>query len=131
MGDAHWREILLIVALLVLVSAACGRPPQDTVSVSGVALAGPVCPVETNPPDPACAPRPVVGAVVAAVSDSGERVEATTGPEGEFSFELAPGQYEVVAEPAAGLMETPGPLEVEVGSGPVDLGVLLYDTGIR
>ena len=32
--------------------------------IAGVATAGPVCPVEKNPPDPACAPRPVDGAVL-------------------------------------------------------------------
>ena len=120
------------MALLILASVgSCGRSPELTFPVSGVAMAGPVCPVETNPPDPACAPRPVVGAIVVAVSESGERFEATTGPEGKFSLDLGNGRYEVVAQPAAGLMATPTPVEIEVVSMPVDLGVLFYDTGIR
>ncbi len=120
------------MALLILASVgSCGRSPEPTFPVSGVAMAGPVCPVETNPPDPACAPRPVVGAAVVAVSESGERFEATTGPDGEFSLALANGRYEVVGQPAAGLMGTPAPVEIEVVSMPIDLGVLLYDTGIR
>lgn len=120
-----------MAVLILAFVGSCGRSPELTFSVSGVAVAGPVCPVETNPPDPACAPRPVVGASVVAVSATGERFEATTGPEGEFSLDLANGRYEVVAQPAAGFMGTPDPVEIEVVSMPVDLGVLLYDTGIR
>jgi hypothetical protein len=96
-----------------------------------MALAGPVCPVETNPPDPECAPRPVVGAVVLAISGSGDQVEVTTGPDGRFSFDLAAGRYRIVAQPVEGLMGTPEPVEVEAASGSVDVGVLIYDTGIR
>jgi len=110
---------------------ACGRGPEAGVVISGIALAGPVCPVETNPPDPACAPRPVAGAMVVAVSESGDQAEATTGPDGRFSFDLAAGHYQIVAQPAEGLMGTPEPVEVEAASGSVDVGVLMYDTGIR
>ena len=118
--------------LLVVLSMACGRGPEAGIVISGMALAGPVCPVETNPPDPACAPRPVVGAMVHAVSESGDRVEVTTGPDGRFSFDVAAGRrYQIVAQPFEGLMGTPEPLEVEAASGSVDVGVLLYDTGIR
>ena len=90
-----------------------------------------MCPVETNPPDPACAPRPVAGAVVVAVAESGDRVETTTGPDGRFSFDLAAGRYQIVALPAEGLMGTPEPVDVEAASGSIDVGVLMYDTGIR
>ena len=127
-----WRRKLLAGTLLTVLSVtACGGAPESGVVVSGMALAGPVCPVETNPPDPACAPRPVVGAIVLAVSDSGESVESTTGPDGQFSFVLPPGLYEIIAQSAAGLMGTPPPFQVEVLTLPVDLGVLMYDTGIR
>jgi hypothetical protein len=96
-----------------------------------MALAGPVCPVETNPPDPACAPRPVVDASILAISDSGEMVESRTEDDGRFSFVLAPGRYEITAQPVEGLMGTPQPFEVEVLAESVDLGVVMYDTGIR
>ena len=122
----------MTVALLTVVSAgACGQAPEPGFVVSGIALAGPVCPVETNPPDPACAPRPVVDAILLAVADSGEVVEATTGADGQFSFVLTPGRYEISAQPAEGLMGAPQPFEVEVVAAPLDLGVLTYDTGIR
>ncbi len=117
--------------MFFVLSMACGREPEVGIVISGTALAGPVCPVETNPPDPACAPRPVVGATVLAVSASGDRVEVTTAPDGRFSFDLAAGRYQIVAQPAEGLMGAPEPVEVEAASGSVDVGVLLYDTGIR
>lgn len=126
-----WRQIVLIALLTALVVAACGQPPEAGVLVFGIALAGPVCPVETNPPDPSCAPRPVGDATVLAVSDSGNVVEATTGANGRFSFVLAPGRYEITAQPVEGLMGAPQPVDVEVLAEQVDLGVLMYDTGIR
>ena len=116
---------------MALLSVSCSREPEAGITVSGLAEAGPVCPVETNPPDPACAPRPVVGAVVVAVGESGDRFEATTGPDGRFSFDLPAGRYEIIAEPANGLMGTPEPIEVVVVAEPIDVGVLMYDTGIR
>ena len=42
--------------------------------IRGVALAGPVCPVETVPPDPNCAARPVAGAVILVRDGSGSEV---------------------------------------------------------
>ena len=99
--------------------------------MSGVALAGPVCPVETNPPDPECAPRPVIGATLLAIAASGEEVPSTTDANGQFSFVLTPGHYEIVAQPAEGLMGIPAPIQVEVAAAAIDLGVLMYDTGIR
>ena len=121
---------MLTVVLTTLPAVACGRAPEPGVVVSGMAMAGPVCPVETNP-DPACAPRPVVDATVLALSDSGAVVDSRTGHDGRFRFVLAPGRYQIIAQPAEGLMGVPPPLDVEVLSEPLDVGVLMYDTGIR
>lgn len=123
------RTGLVVVSLLL---AACSNTQVATFEVSGVALAGPTCPVETEPPDPACAPRPVVGAVIEAL-DSSDSIEgsAVTGNDGSFTFSLPAGDYTIVSQPAEGLMGVPSPLEVTVVDGPVDLGVLEYDTGIR
>lgn len=116
---------------LILV-AACGETQVATFDVSGVALAGPICPVETDPPDPACAPRPVVGAVIEAI-DSSDSVQASavTGIDGTFTLSLPAGDYIIVPQPAEGLMGVASPVEVVVSDSPVDLGVLEYDTGIR
>jgi hypothetical protein len=103
-------------------------------SSCGTALAGPTCPVERDPPDPDCAERPVAGAElrVVAIEGGAEVATVTTGADGAFSVELPPGRYRVVAQPVAGLMAAPAPVEVTLvaGQSPGPI-VLAYDTGIR
>ena len=96
------------------------------------ALAGPTCPVETVPPDPACAPRPVPNAVVTIVGDAGvqERPIILDGA-GQAFVPLEPGVYTVNAQGAAGLMNGPEAQRVVVEDGNVSEVVLAYDTGIR
>src|SRR6266550_3737051 len=71
-----------------------GDPLPNPQSVSGRATAGPTCPVERNPPDPACAARPVAGAVLVIHDRAGAGVaRVTTDKDGRFSLTLAPGAY--------------------------------------
>jgi len=100
--------------------------------VRGTVTAGPTCPVETIPADPACAPRPVAGAVLVFTDAGGREVKrATSAQDGSFSVELPPGVYEVIARAVEGLMATPAPMEVEVEAGPPAELQVSYDTGIR
>jgi len=78
--------------ILIIVSAVACTAPAPSVSaevgtLEVTVLAGPVCPVETQEPDPACDPRPVAGAqlfvspgdgtdIVVAEATSGERLRA-------------------------------------------------------
>jgi hypothetical protein len=120
-----------VIVPILLVVTACSGPPVSGFEVSGIALAGPVCPVESLPPDPACAPRPVVGATVEAVDQAGTSLgSAVTDNEGRFTLTLPAGEYTIVAMPVDGLMGTPVPLDITV-AGSLDVGVLAYDTGIR
>lgn len=102
--------------------------------IIGTATAGPVCPVERNPPDPACAPRPVAGATVEVHGAGGMVIAtATTGADGSYRVAVPAGSVQVVAAPVAGLMRAPAPIDVVVPAGSsawvrVDLS---YDTGIR
>ena len=100
----------------------------------GTITAGPVCPVERNPPDPQCAPRPVGGAIVIATNASGEEIgRATSAADG--SYELVVGQTGtalLTAQPVAGLMGVPQPVSVALTSpSEVEHVDLSYDTGIR
>ena len=112
-----------------------GVPPPsgdqtDLVGIRGVASAGPTCPVQ-RPNDPNCVPRPVVGATIHVIDETGTEVALLeTDATGAFSVTLPPGRYQVRADPVEGLMVAPDPIVVEVSSGlaPVDLQ---YDTGIR
>jgi hypothetical protein len=100
--------------------------------IEGVALAGPVCPVETVPPDPACAPRPVGGAELVIRDRAGsEVVRAVTAADGTFFAELPAGEYVVEPQPVEGFMGTAGAVEVIVGDGAAVHVQLDYDTGIR
>ena len=125
------------MAALILTIAACanatGVPsPAPGTGLAITAAAGPTCPVETIPPDPACAPRPVAGAKVSILDAQGrEAATVVLDAKGSAAVALAAGTYVVRAQPAAGLMGTPGPMEVAVVDGTLTPVALSYDTGIR
>ncbi len=110
-----------------------GAPlPTDT-GLRGTVVAGPTCPVVTDPPDPSCAERPVEGAVLVVTTLDGTEVDrATSDAEGDFAIALAPGAYRLEPQPVEGLMGTPEPIEFSVEWGMLipELTVS-YDTGIR
>ena len=140
--DEHtWVYAVAPAGAVSIVSEAGDPVPADAwpshgsgtrTGIGGTATAGPVCPVERNPPDPSCAPRPVVGAVVVIRRASGaEAARVTTGADGAFFANVPPGVYVVEAQPAKGLMGTPGPQSVTVNEGVTSTIKLDYDTGIR
>jgi len=106
--------------------------PEAT-GARGKVTAGPTCPVVTNPPNPACAERPVGGAVLVFADASGREVaRVSSGADGTFSVALAPGTYRLTAEPVEGLMGTPSPMDVGIEAGqPMMELTVSYDTGIR
>ena len=111
------------------VSPAGGSP-----SVTGTVTAGPVCPVETVPPNPGCAPRPVAGAVIVATGADGQEVgRATTAADGSYQMVVGEtGTVTISALPVAGLMRVPAPMNVTLTSpGETERIDLQYDTGIR
>jgi hypothetical protein len=125
---------LAVIAFVAVLSACQDTASDETVVLQGTAVAGPVCPVEREPPDPDCAERPVAGAevVVLSVDRGAEVARLTTDASGAFSVTLAPGRYRLVAQPVDGLMAAPGPADVELVLGdPPEPVVLAYDTGIR
>jgi hypothetical protein len=124
------RVGLAIVVSVVL--AACGDDSSSTVSVSGYAHAGPMCPVASIPADPACADRPVEDAVMLVRNSSGVVIaEPRSGVDGTFVVELSPGSYTFMPQPVEGLMGTAPEQEVVVGTTPVTGLDFAYDTGIR
>ena len=96
------------------------------------ATAGPVCPVERVPPDPACAPKAVAGAVIVIRDAAGSEVaRATLDATGTAFVELPAGGYVVEPQPVEGLMGTAAPASATVLDGAGTPVVLAYDTGIR
>jgi hypothetical protein len=110
-----------------------GDPMPDKIDVSGMVTAGPTCPVETDPPNPACAERPVAGAELVILDQDGTEVlRATTLEDGTFTIQLVPGSYHLIPQPVAGLMGTAPPIDFVVDAGqPVSDLQVTYDTGIR
>ncbi len=145
------RTTLVAMSALILFVAACAgglvASPSPSpvpvpvtspgasggkIGISGIATAGPVCPVVRNPPDPGCAARPVGGAVIVVRDPAGSEVaRTTTAAEGSFFVELGPGGYVVEPQAVNGLMGTAPPQNVTVQDGMVSRIQLDYDTGIR
>jgi hypothetical protein len=110
-----------------------GDPLPAESGVSGTVTAGPTCPVVTDPPDPACADRPVAGAVLVVTDLAGVEVgRMTSDGDGTFALSLAPGAYRIEPQPVDGLMGTAAPVEffVVLGEPPSEVAIG-YDTGIR
>jgi hypothetical protein len=107
-----------------------GGPPR----VTGTISAGPVCAVESSPPDPQCAPRPVAGAVIVATDASGQEVgRATSAADGSYQLIVSEtGTVLITALPVAGLARSPAPVTVTLASpSEIERVDLEYDTGIR
>jgi hypothetical protein len=106
-----------------------GGPEPAHVTIALVA--GPVCPVERNPPNPGCARRPVANAQVVVHSPDGAVVaQGTSGNDGTVSFDLPAGAYYAEASPVQGLMRSPDAQAFSVVGG-TSVGLRFeYDTGI-
>jgi hypothetical protein len=128
----HWVYAVTRSGEVSLVSEEGDEPPAAS-GISGVVLAGPTCPVVTVPADPACADRPVEGAVILVLdTDGAEVARATSAVNGTFAIDLDPGSYRLVPQPVEGLMGTAGEQEVIVAAGePIGEVTIAYDTGIR
>jgi hypothetical protein len=110
-------------------------PAPDGDGRTGVhltAVAGPTCPVETVPPDPACAPKPVPNARIVIVDADGvQDRHVDLDAAGQLVVELEPGAYTMIAEDTAGFMSGPPAQQVTVEDGRLTEVVFTYDTGIR
>jgi hypothetical protein len=121
---------LLCLGAVAMVAAGCVSPvPMDS-GATGVAMQGPTCPVEQDPPDPDCADRPYVGLL--AVADDGDVVVTfMTADDGAFDVALRPGRYHVTNAPEAPqLPSCSSEAFVVVAHAYTDVGVSC-DTGIR
>jgi hypothetical protein len=126
-------RILLLVAVLGLLTACEPAESGEQGSIVVVAMAGPVCPVESNPPDPSCAPRPVGGAPIVVTPVDGSEVVAQgeTDAEGRVTLPVPPGDYLVSAGAVEGLTAAPEPVVVSVLANLTIEVPVAYDTGIR
>lgn len=114
---------------------APSRLQVASATVSGHLSASPTCPVDTVPPLPKCAPRPLPGATVIATDLAGDEVaRAVSKADGSYGLALAPGTYKLTPQPMSDhMMRAPAGKSVTLGSGSPDSAIVdfTYDTGIR
>lgn len=107
--------------------------PGGPSSLAVRASAGPTCPVERIPPDPACADRPVVNALITATPLTGQSLSARTDANGAATLQVPAGVYLVTAEsdtvglPGNGTESVVMAIAAD-GSASANFG---FDTGIR
>jgi hypothetical protein len=108
--------------------ALSNRPATVTIRL----VAGPVCPVERDPPDPSCAPRPVGDTEVVVFDPNGTEVgRKSSDATGQAVFILPGGAYYAEPTEASGLMRQAEPQAFSVIGGSNAGFALEYDTGIR
>ena len=127
------RRVLAGVILLALLGAcASDVPPDSSATITGRLVAGPTCPVETDPPDPECAPRVVPDAEIVARLPDGAEIRARSGEDGRFRLVLPPGAVTIIFAAVEGLMLAPDPINATLRENQtLDLSDVSYDTGIR
>lgn len=137
------RKIIAIgLSTIALFGAGCfSRTTIDVDNDDGVATSaesgirgtvtiGPTCPVETDPPQPECAPRPYSGVFIV-TTESGERIKTfRSDADGRFSVALDPGVYVVAMESESGLPFLK-PLEFVVFANAYTELDFMADSGIR
>ena len=107
-------------------------PGSGPVRLLASLTAGPTCPVEQNPPDPACAPRPVPGAeLIVRTPDGAEAARGVSDENGVVDVALPAGAYYLEPQAVEGLLGTPAALAVSALAGTEIQLRLDYDTGIR
>jgi hypothetical protein len=130
------RALLLSVLLVAAAGCAGATPAPDesgrlAADLRLTVTSSPTCPVETTPPDPACAPRPVAGAQIR-IEGPGLDETIAAGADGVAAARLEPGDYTATPLPVDGLMGTADPFTFTIGA---DYAVVArdvrYDTGIR
>jgi hypothetical protein len=134
---------IALLILVVLIGAAIWFYPQYSSyvkaptggqygTITGVAMLGHICPVESSPPDPSCAPKAYQTRL--ALTDANERnvQEFNTDADGKFTVYVAPGTYGIRTAGVAEVLPYCSTAEqvVVTAGGVVDVQVSC-DTGIR
>ena len=127
------RGACLLICLVLLSASAAGAGGLDS-GISGRIVAGPTCPVESVPPAPGCAARPLRATLrIRRVGGAGRATTVRSAADGRFRVSLAAGTYVVAALARAGatLPRPPATRRVRVRVGRYTFVTITYDTGIR
>ena len=123
--------ILTITMALFFIPLFKSITPEPINSgIKGIILLGPICPVETFPPNPDCADKPFQARVVIKNSSGIIVGEFVSKDDGTFEVPLAPGTY--LLEPQSpNILPRGEPQTVTVQEGKFTEITIYYDTGIR
>lgn len=131
-----WISATLLLTGLILISGCDKRTIFDAGYLEGSVSIGPICPVETDPPDPGCLPsEETYKAYPLSVWTSGGKIKiAQIRPvlDGTFSLMLPAGNYIVILEKKQGGIGSSNlPAEVSISAQEITVLNIDIDTGIR
>ncbi|HZM12894.1 MAG TPA: hypothetical protein VFB86_01830, partial [Bacteroidales bacterium] len=132
-----YTMITAIALLLGLFFSSCeNQVNQEAGFLEGVVSIGPICPVETDPPDPGCLPTAETYKAypVSIWTSNGRRKIAQINPalDGSYKTELDPGNYLVKLGTANNRIGSSNlPAEVTITSQNKTILFIDIDTGIR
>jgi len=130
---------LSLAALALLVVVGCSEigiqiptatPPSG---IRGTVVLGPMCPTGDDPgaDNPVPCLTPYAASLVVLDSESAVVARITSGADGKFQVDLAPGDYVVTPVPGTDPYPIAQPVSVTVASGDYASVEINYDTGIR
>jgi hypothetical protein len=133
---SHYQIIGILFLLGLLIIIGCDyQNKKDAGILEGVISIGPICPVETVPPDPGCLPTAETYKAypVSVWTSDGRRKIEQINPalDGSFSIELPAGNYLVILEKEQRIGGSNLPLTVSVISQNKASVQIDIDTGIR
>jgi hypothetical protein len=112
---------------------ACPVVKIQLSGIKGIAMLGPMCPVQKNPPDPKCADRPYKTNLIITSRPPSQIVKSfSSGTDGRFSVDLPPGEYAISSADTASIFShcsSQGSIKVE-NNKYADV-TINCDTGIR
>lgn len=110
--------------------AAAPTTPASGTGLKGMVLIGPACPGPARIDDPTCADKPYQAEILVLDLKGKEIARVTSGADGSFRFDLAPGTY--VLHPFSGNpFPTAGEQQVDVLQDEYTTVQIDYDSGMR
>jgi hypothetical protein len=137
MKDNYKRILAVIFLSGIVVISGCGSKKTLVAGIlEGTISIGPICPVETIPPDPACLPTAETYKAypVSVFTSDGKTKVAQLMPslDGAYTSELPPGDYLIVLERAKNNIGGSNlPVMVSITAQDKTLLNINIDTGIR
>jgi hypothetical protein len=127
----------LTVIIGLLLNAGCDKmSSQEAGFLEGKISIGPICPVETDPPDPGCLPTAETYKAypVAVWTTDGRRkiIQINPAMDGSYKTDLEPGKYLIMLETNKNNIGSSNlPVEVIIISDNITTLNIDIDTGIR